>query len=293
MLLYEFPISSPVSYHFTGKFESPSPDWKHEDRPLDDYELFIMTEGRLFLQYQGQRYALKKGEALLLPPAPPPNNRRVGYKASDCSFYWMHFSCKGEPSTLDVNASLQQQGSSLNREKLLIPACFMLPKMEKAVILLKQLQDAVRFGYHQVILNYITTTVLCELHQQFNDQLNMSPQEQKQENQLYHDIVDYVSRNIHKSITVAAIAEEFGYNEKYLSHMFGQISGLTLKQFILQSKINEANFLLSDTNMQVTEISNSLGFSDCHNFMKCYKRITGLTPTEYRNAFSHRMLFHK
>jgi len=98
---------------------------------------------------------------------------------------------------------------------------------------------------------------------------------------------------MNKSITVSQIAEEFGFNEKYLSHMFSSISGMPLKQFILQSKINEANFLLSDTNMQIAEISAALGFSDPHVFMKSYKRITGLTPTEYRNAFSRRMLFHK
>lgn len=293
MLVYEFPVIHPVSYHFTGKFESPSPDWKHEDLPLDDYELFVITEGKLYLQYRGHRYSLKKGESLILAPFPPPDNRRIGFRPSSCSFYWMHFSCPEETSSLNINGSLQQQGSSLNREKLLIPSSFMLPKMERAAILLRQLQDAVRDGYHQVVLNYLATAVLCELHQQFEGQLSHAPREEKKKNQLYHDIVDYVSQNVHKNITVTCIAQEFGYNEKYLSHMFGQISGITLKRFILQSKINEANFLLSDTNMQVTEISESLGFSDCHNFMKCYKKITGLTPTEYRNAFSHRMLFHK
>lgn len=292
MIVYEIPVGNPVSYRFTGKFESPSPDWKHDDLPLDDYELFVITEGNLYLQYQEHRYALKKGESLLLPMGVPPNNRRKGYRASECSFYWMHFTCKKEVSRLDIDGSLHQQGSSLTREKLLIPSSFMLPKMEKAVILLRQLQNAVRDGYHQNVLNYMATVVLCELHQQFDSQLNRFPLEHKK-SQLYHDIVDYVNRNIHKNITVSSIAQKFGYNEKYLSHMFGQISGLTLKQFILQSKIGEANFLLSDTNMRIEQISNSLGFSDCHNFMKCYKKITGLTPTEYRNSFSHRMLFYK
>lgn len=292
MLVFEFPIHFPISYHFTGKFKAPSSNWKHENLPLDDYELFIVTEGTLYLQYQEHRYTIKKGESLLLPPAFPPNNRRKGYRASFCAFYWMHFSCKEETSRLNLDGSLNQQGSSLNREKLLIPSSFTLPNMEKVLILLRQLQNAVRDNYPQSLLNYMATIVLGELHQQFDSQMNRFAKEQKK-NQLYYDIVDYINRNIDKNITVASIADEFGYNEKYLSHMFGQISGLTLKQFILQNKISKANFLLSDTNMLVTEISNSLGFSDCHNFMKCYKRITGLTPTEYRNSFSKRMLFHK
>ncbi len=292
MVVYEFPIRFPVSYHFTGKFEAPSSDWKHETLPLDDYELFVVMAGTLYLEYQGHRYTAPKGTALLLGPAAPPNNRRKGFKASDCSFYWMHFSCQEEISSFHLDGSLYQQGSSLNRGKILIPAAFTLSNMEKVLILLRQLQNAVRDGYHQSLLDYMATVVLCELHQQFELQFGRVPK-QPQKNQLYHDIIDYISRNMDQKITVASIAQEFGYNEKYLSHMFGQISGLTLKQFILQNKITRANFLLSDTNTPVSEIAASLGFSDSHNFMKCYKKITGLTPTEYRNSFSRRMLFHK
>ncbi|MDE6976631.1 MAG: helix-turn-helix domain-containing protein, partial [Lachnospiraceae bacterium] len=35
-----------------------------------------------------------------------------------------------------------------------------------------------------------------------------------------------------------------------------------------------------------------LGFSDNHNFSRTYKRLTGLTPSEYRDTFSKRLLFH-
>lgn len=292
MIVYEFPVHFPVSYRFTGKFESSTIDWKHDDLPLDDYELFIITEGELYLQYQGQRYASKKGDSLLLPPASPPNNRRKGYRSSSCSFYWMHFSCQEKASCLDLDGSLQQKGSSLTRDRLMIPSSFTLPQMERTVILMRQLQNAVRDNYHQLLLNYLTTSVLCELHHQFESQMKHISQHDKK-NQLYHDIVDYINRNISERITVTSIAQKFGYNEKYLSHMFGQMSGLTLKQYILQNKISKANFLLSDSNMQIAEISDLLGFSDCHNFMKRYKMITGLTPTEYRNSFPHRMLFHK
>ena len=292
MLVYEFPVRVPISYRFTGKFESSSADWKHDNLPLDDYELFIITEGELYLQYQGHRYASKKGESLLLPPGLPPNNRRKGYRSSSCSFYWMHFSCPDEASSMDLDGSLRQKGSSLTRDRLMIPSSFTLPRMEKVVILMRQLQNAVRDGYHQLLLNYLATTVLCELHQQFESQMNQITRDDKK-TQLYHDIVDYINRNISEKITVTSIAQKFGYNEKYLSHMFGQMSGVTLKQFILQNKMSKANFLLSDTNMQIAEISNLLGFSDCHNFMKSYKKITGMTPTEYRNSFSQRMLFHK
>ena len=50
--------------------------------------------------------------------------------------------------------------------------------------------------------------------------------------------------------------------------------------------------MLSDNDKAVTEIAAELGFSDVHNFARTYKKITGLTPSEYRNAFAKRMLYH-
>ena len=56
--------------------------------------------------------------------------------------------------------------------------------------------------------------------------------------------------------------------------------------------MDAANFMLSDGDKAVTEIAAQLGFSDVHNFARAYKKLTGLTPSEYRNAFAKRMLFH-
>lgn len=290
---YQFPVSRPLLYHFTGKFESPSIDWRHEQLPLNDYELIIMTDGALYLQYMDMRYAVKKGEALLLPPSPPPKNLRRGYQSASSSFYWLHFSCKEEVIETSSLTGLPLCESRPDCESITLPASFAISFPEKIIILMKQLQDAVRSGYQAVVLNYMTTSVLCELYQQFLIQTDSCPPAKKTQSQVYHDIMDFVTRHINEPLTVSRIAASFGYNEKYLSHMFSSLSGIPLKQFILNSKINEANFLLSDTNMHVSDISGILGFTDPHHFMKCYKKITGLTPTEYRNAFSQRMLFHK
>lgn len=98
----------------------------------------------------------------------------------------------------------------------------------------------------------------------------------------------YISTNLR----ISEIADVFGYNPKYLSHLFAEIRGIPLKQFILSQKIDAANFMLSDNDKPVTLIASELGFSDVHNFARTYKKQTGLTPSKYRNAFAKRLLFH-
>lgn len=294
MNMLEFRIDSPVAYNYTGKFEAPSANWMHEDFLLLDYELFVMTQGILYIEHNKKRYEVKEGEFLLLPPLPPPSDHRKGYLPSDCSFYWMHFEPSHPLLTKRVlEENLASYSSTLSKNTLSLPITGAIPKQEKIVVLMKQLQDAVRNQYPTVILNYMTTVVLCELYAQFNEQFQITGTVRKTQKQIYHDIIDYVKQNTTQNLKVSDVAAHFGYNEKYLSHLFRSIANIPLKQFILSCKMDEANYLLTDTNQSIRVIASALGFSDNHNFSKAYKKITGLTPTEYRNAFSKRMLFHK
>lgn len=176
------------------------------------------------------------------------------------------------------------------RDKLIIPAQGVLPSPEKVIILMKQLQDSKRSNYNQTLLNYTATTLLCDIHNQFFP-CDMKHSDAKR--QIYNDIIDYVKLTIRKNIKVSDIATYFGYNEKYLSHLFSNIAGLPLKQYILQEKMELAKYILTDTNDTITHIAFSLNFSDSHMFMKSFKKIVGLTPSEYRNAFNKRLLYDK
>lgn len=294
MKLFEFATDKPLKYVFTGKFEAPSLDWVHDCADLIDYELFVITRGVLYISYQKEYFTVRKGEVLLLPPGVPPDNMRNGFRASDCSFYWLHFFADHPIRLHQAEETLEgaEESPAPDSRPLMIPQQSSAMNTDKMVVLMKQLQDAVRSEYDTVALDYMTTLILCEIHNQYRIHRKTAPAKKSQQ-QLIHDILDYVKQHIGENITVSSIARHFGYNEKYLSHRFRLLFGISLKRHIMKQKIDEANFMLTDTNMTILEISTALGFADSHNFMKFYKRLTELTPSEYRNAFAKRMLFHK
>jgi len=280
---YVFLVDTPVKLGLTGKFKAPSPEWIHLTRILLDYELIVMTEGTLYIADDRSHYVVKKGEYLLLTP----QSNQYGYKTSDCSFYWLHFSCRSEINAVDLSKAIP----SYKAGRIIIPQQGSLKNIEKIIVMMKQLQDSVRCYGEKTLNDYMSTSILCEM---YNQQyfIESSP-EKKSNQQIYNDILDYIKWNCHENIRVSYIAEYFGYNEKYLSHLFTKISGTSLKQYILLQKMEVAKFILSDTNNSISEIGAQLGYGDCHNFMKCFKKIIGLTPTEYRNAYSKRLLFYK
>lgn len=284
MNVYEFSVESPLTYVLTGKFKAPYPNWKHEVFPLKDYELIVMTDGCLHIADDNGQYKVNKGEHLLLTPTP--DNTRYGFHPSDCSFYWLHFSCNHE-----IKIKENGKSNSPADNMIYIPTQGVLSAPEKVVILMKQLQDSIRSNYDSIFDNYTTTTILCEIYNQFYPRTDSDVSDTKR--QIYNDIIDYVKLTINRNIKISDIAEHFGYNEKYLSHLFSNIEGLPLKQYILQEKMDLAKYMLSDTNDTINQIASELSFSDSHNFMKAFKKIVGLTPTEYRNAFSKRLLYDK
>lgn len=137
----------------------------------------------------------------------------------------------------------------------------------------------------------MSTSILTEL---FGQLASLLPAEElsTEQKQIYFDIIDYIKTNISRNIKISEIAAVFGYNEKYISHRFAQICGIPLKQYILKTKMDTASFMLTDTNKSISEIAREIGFSDSHNFSRAYKKLTGFSPSEYRDTFSKRLLYH-
>ncbi|WP_040952005.1 helix-turn-helix domain-containing protein [Gorillibacterium massiliense] len=285
MIAYELSVENPVQLVMTGKFVAPSPEWIHLNRFLLDFELIVMTHGTLYIAGDKDHFVLNKGDYLLQAPL----TNQYGYKSSDCSFYWLHFTTKNEM----IPRNIEEDDSPPRVEgKVVIPQQGTLTSPEKIIVIMKQLQDSIRCYNEKTLNDYMSTVILCELYNQLFPAKKDFDKTSKQM-QLYNDIVDHIKWFRYENLKVSDVADYFGYNEKYLSHLFTTLSGVSLKQFILQQKMEAAKFILSDTNQNINEVSMRLGYQDSHHFMKSFKKFVGLTPTEYRNAYSKRLLYYE
>ena len=266
--LIVFPDNQLFRYLRCGKFKALSSDWKHESLPLlFDYELIVITEGTLYLRYMDEDFTVSSGEYLILPPS---KSKRIGFKKAYCSFYWIHF-------TMDIGSfpARISQDEYVSYEKancFLMPQCAKVPRIEKMAVQMKQLQDLGRNNYPDLTLNAVTTAIITELFGQLSVEAP-SDADPLETNQIYSDIVDYIKRNISKNIKIGEIADAFGYSPKYLSHLFSEVRGMSLKQFIMTQKIETACFYLTDSDKTISEIAALLGFSDVHNFSRSFKQI--------------------
>lgn len=293
MDILEYQTSLGFTYNWCGKFISPSPDWVHLARALVDYELIVVTDGILYLADHRGTYTVSPGQYLLMPPTPT----QYGAKASSCSFYWMHFHYHDKQNDHGVITLGHNDSESAPHFPAYEPGKILLPEMgtltspERITILMKQLQDSDRRYKEESLNQYLCGAILAEIAAQST--LYRSYGNQNRKEQIYQDIINYVSWHIHDPLRVSQIADYFGYNEKYITTFFKQHAGIPLKQYLLQAKMEHAKAALTETNQQVSQIAYGLGFSDVHNFTNAFKKIASLSPTEYRESYTKRNVFRK
>lgn len=92
---------------------------------------------------------------------------------------------------------------------------------------------------------------------------------------------EYVRENYGEKLTLAAIASKIGISQGYLSSVFKKQTGGNLNDYINQMKIEKAKELLEKHEYMMYEISDMLGFENPYYFSKVFKKLTGITPSEY------------
>ncbi len=85
------------------------------------------------------------------------------------------------------------------------------------------------------------------------------------------------------------ISEKLDYDYTYLANTFSEVKGITIQQFIIINKIEKVKELLLYDELNLTEISIKLHYSSVAHLSNQFKKITGLTPSFYKQLKKKRM----
>ena len=94
----------------------------------------------------------------------------------------------------------------------------------------------------------------------------------------------FVDSRIGEKISVAQIASAFQKNPSYLNSCFKNQTGECVTDYIARRKVEEAKKLLSMPKTPMADVWVSLGYCDQSHFNKSFKKLTGMTPTQYRSG---------
>ncbi|MBQ8248682.1 MAG: helix-turn-helix domain-containing protein [Clostridia bacterium] len=97
---------------------------------------------------------------------------------------------------------------------------------------------------------------------------------------VYH-LMRYIDNKYMSIQDIKSVADELSYSEYYLSHLFKEKIGISIKDYITRKKLSAAAEMLAASTMSVSDVANKIGYASAHTFRQAFKRHFGVSPSEY------------
>lgn len=96
----------------------------------------------------------------------------------------------------------------------------------------------------------------------------------------------YIKENFSNPITLEDVSSFVGFSASYFSTLFKKESGVNFQEYLSEVRMNQAKEMLKQTNMNIEQICEQVGYSDLKHFVKNFRKNTGIKPNEYRKLYS-------
>ncbi len=104
----------------------------------------------------------------------------------------------------------------------------------------------------------------------------------EERNEIVRSAKCYIRDNLNRELTVTGIAEELHISANYLSRLFKRVTDEGCSEYITRMRMEKAKSLLDTTLMRIGEIADAVGYRDIYYFSLTFKKVTGLSPSQYR-----------
>ncbi len=273
-----FNINQPIVAVNQGFFSSTK-QWKHKKiYQYEAFEIIIVTSGPLYLQIGHQQYTIKTNEMLLVPA----KSVVSGWKnsPSNTQYYWFHFF--PAPHSIHKGEFIYNQ-EEIKQGIIPLPVQFKLPEIKKSYVLANQVLDIANNRiYPHIAVDYLLTELLIELSHDFVKSFDIA------DNNKINIIQGWIRSHLSQHLTIEQIATHFEFNPNYLERIFKQQTNSTIIQYINQLKLEKAQELLLKTNLPIKQIASFAFFNDDKHFMKQFKKVLQLTPSEFRKTYTQK-----
>ncbi|QAY68431.1 helix-turn-helix domain-containing protein [Paenibacillus protaetiae] len=236
--------------------------WAKRDKPLVNYDLFYVWSGEGEVELNGQTYAIGKGSCFLFRPGDHPTATHNPQRPLVLTY--IHFDTKQEAADIPNRYRILQDTIDFESMLARYVRLFLVPTFaadEEAQLVLKQLM----------------------IHLLREDR--QTPVEKKGSNQLseaIHEIANYIKQNPGKAHRVEDLAARAQLSPRYFSMKFKEIIGMSVQSYMIRTRIDRAQHLLTYGGMNVTEVADALGYRDIFFFSRQFKQYTGKSPSETR-----------
>ncbi|WP_245519911.1 AraC family transcriptional regulator [Neorhizobium sp. R1-B] len=240
-------------------------DWDGRKRgqvPFTVLQHTISGSGRL--RYQNRNYRLQAGDTFLL--LVPHNHRYWLEKNERWEYFWI--SMHGE--------------ETLRIHKMVLALAGPVLKLQPSTI--DHLADCSLRLVKGATTPGVASAIAYEAAMALYDDVFGSPAFAAEQSAM-QPVIDHINANLDKPLPVGELAEIVGLSRAHFSRSFAESEGVPPAEYVLQQRLQRAAKLLTKGDfLPVKEVSIMCGFDDPNYFAKVFRRVYGITPTEFRTT---------
>jgi len=238
----------------------------------NELELYYASNGNGYYMVDGCHYAIKEGDMVIcnagIPHGDDPSRAR-DLRSYCCAV--TNVSLKGLPENWLIDRSVSPVlscGAFSDKIRAVMELIYMLSL------------DPDTLGD---VCNSLSISLILLVYQLIQSRERRAAKPERQTaDMLAASIKEYIDQHYTRKITLESLSEAMNMTPSYISHIFKQEIGVSPIQYSLSRKFGEAQSLLMDTDLSVSEISDLLSFATRAHFNAMFKKHVGLTPGQYR-----------
>lgn len=102
---------------------------------------------------------------------------------------------------------------------------------------------------------------------------------------LTKNVIEIVQKNYHQDLTLKNVADQLHVNAVYLGQVFKKEFHYSFSQYINQARIKRAQYLLLNSDLNINEIAETIGYNNTNYFSKMFKKLNGISPKDFRDDY--------
>lgn len=281
----ELNIDKIISIHY---FEYMS-DFIFQGESHDFWEFLCVDKGTVNVMADSVSHTLNKDDIIFHKPnefhnvyangVVAPNLVVIGF---ECRSAAMHFL---ENKILKITPAERTLLGHIVKEAQRTYSCRLdNPYCEK---LIRKSPEQITFGSEQLIQNYLQI-FLIQLIRNNNTSLSTDaiPKSERilSEDDLFYSIIAYMEENIAEHLTIEKICRANLVGRSLLQKLFRDNTCCGVIDYFSMMKINAAKQMIRNKKMNFSQIADKLGYTSIHYFSRQFKKLTGMTPSEYATS---------
>ncbi len=265
---------------YTVHYFEYAKDFAYSGEVHDFWELVYADKKNLFITAGAQEIELLAGQMYLHKPNEFHNIRCDGKRAANSVI--ISFDCH-TPELMNVAGKVITLGE---KERALVgtvvkeaSSSFSTP-LGNPYTYEMEVDENSAFASQQMIKLCVEMLFIRLIRQH----INIAPVKIHKNNNLLADITEYLTSHVEDKLEFKDILKEFNLSASVVKKIFREQMGCGVMDYFSRLKIDKAKELIREENFTFTEISEKLGFNTSQYFTTVFKRISGMTPTEYANV---------